>query len=102
MIHPDNFRIGDNNGRYEYFIHVADPAASSIFQMPYSLETGEKISFKTSPGYNKFENYKVQLKETVDMTGNGNCMNYPNEKHVSYSSCIEYEMREKILPGKNH
>ena len=67
--------------------------------MPYSLETGEKISFQTSPSYNKFENYKVQLKETVDMTGNGDCVEYPNENHVSYSACIEAEMRAKILPG---
>ena len=95
-----HFRFDGNDGMHEYSIHVADPAASSHFQMPYSLETGEKISFKSSPGYNKYENYKVQLKETVDMSGNGDCMFYPSERYASYSDCIEAEMRAKILPGK--
>ena len=90
--------IAENDGLFEYFFYVSDPAASTHFQLPYSLMGGEKIVFESSSKHNKFENYQVKLKQTIDQTDDGSCTNYPTQQHNSYKTCVDEEMRSKMLP----
>ena len=53
----------------EYFVFISDPAVSTSFQS--SLTMGDKMRLKTSgkPDIGKYEEFKVQLKETSIETG---------------------------------
>ena len=60
--------------------------------------TGDKIEIKTDFTSKVFVLYRIQLKETSIETGDGSCIEYPNEKHKSYADCVEDELEERILP----
>ena len=91
----------EDNDMFEYAVYVSDPAAATSIQLPYSLYTGERINIKTTgkATMKKFLNYNIQLKEISDVTDDGSCMNYPNQKHKSYSDCVDAEMRELSIPA---
>ena len=81
----------------EYFVIVTDPAAANLFQMPSSLMTGDKTTIKVSSA-KKYIDYSIQLEESTIDLDDGSCVQYPNQKHASYSDCVDDELRGKILP----
>ena len=82
----------------EYIMFVSDSDVTNPFQMAFSLMSGDQLEMKNSPNRSRFYTYTIHLKETVVDPRHGNCVNYPNGNHVSYSACVEAEMRERIVP----
>ena len=80
-----------------YIAFISDPVAASIFQLPYSLMTGDKINIDTVSKVSKFVDYNIRLKETKVKTDDGTCADYPTLTHQSYADCVDNEMRAKIL-----
>ena len=80
---------------YETYVFISDPAAANLFQIPYSLSTGDKIELKTSSVL-KYVNYNIQLKETTVETNDGSCTTYPYHNHQTYSDCVDVDLRERI------
>ena len=80
-----------------HIIFVSDPASSTSFQP--SVMKGDQILLKTtSINGGAYTMHKIQLKETRVEIGDDYCTAYPTEEFMSYSDCVEAEMREKIVP----
>ena len=83
--------------RFSYNIFISDPAATTKFQLPYSLISGDKILTRHGK-IGLWSAYKIKVTEKIVETDDGTCIKYPNNKHNSYSDCIESELHDKILP----
>lgn len=82
----------------EYIMFISDSDVTNPFQMAFSLMSGDQLEMKNSPNQSRFYTYTIHLRETEVDPRHGNCVNYPNENHASYSTCVEAEMRERIVP----
>ena len=80
-----------------YFLFVSDPAATTNFQLPYSLLTGDKIRM-TATVVPRYFMYNIKLKETTEKAEDVSCVDYPYNTHESYSDCVDADLRDKILP----
>ena len=83
---------------FAYNVHITDPVATTTFQLPYSLLSGDKISIKPST-LTSYTNFKIKITQDSLETDDGTCTDYPNDGHQSYSDCIDAEIRNKILPS---
>ena len=77
-----------------HVLFVSDPTATTSFQFPYSLMTGDQIKLQPP----QYVDHNIQIKETTVYTDDGSCVDYPNSRYESYSDCVDAEMRERILP----
>ena len=84
---------------YQYYIYISDPATENLFQLPYSLSSGDKIQFETS-SLTRYVEYNIQLKETSVVTVDGTCTDYPYHNHETYADCVDDELRARILPSR--
>ena len=82
----------------KYYVFVSDPAATTSFQLPYSLLTGDKIQVDVPPAGGSYASYKIQLKETSVEINDGLCTNYPTSRYQSYPHCVDLEIRRKVMP----
>ena len=60
--------------------------------------TGDLIKLEVTTGSPKYFGYRIQFKETHVETDDDTCTNYPINNHENYASCIEAEMRDKLIP----
>ena len=89
-----NIIFSDKEGVYN--VYVSDPGAGTAFQLPHSLISGDKMQI-TLTSVQKATNYHVYLREAVDELYDGSCVDYPYAAHISYSECVEAEMRGLML-----
>ena len=78
-----------------HILFISDPSATTSFQLPYSLMSGDRNKFQL-PHYVV---YNIKIKETTVFTDDGSCVDYPNSNHESYSDCVDAEMNARILPS---
>ena len=83
--------------RSTYNIHITDPAASTTFQLPYSLMSGAKLVKKSSRRAS-WASFNIKITEKILQTNDGTCIDYPNARHKSYSDCVDAELQGKIVP----
>ena len=83
--------------RFSYSIHISDPAATTTFQLPYSLMSGAKLVKETSQRAS-WVSFNIKITEQILQTDDGTCMEYPNARHKSYLDCVDAELRAKIVP----
>ena len=97
---PIQVSIKSNGEISEYSFYLSDPVATDLFQLPYSLSTGDKIRIETNPNpkIKKYVDYHIQLKEKSIETDKGSCIDYASSKYKSYANCVNIGLREKILP----
>ena len=97
---PIKVSIKSNGEISEYSFYLSDPVATDLFQLPYSLSTGDKIRIETNPNpkIKKYVDYHIQLKEKSIETDKGSCIDYASSKYKSYASCVNVGLRDKILP----
>ena len=81
-----------------YNVHITDPAASTTFQLPYSLMSGDKIRIQPSETSSS-TNFKIKITEESTQTDDGSCTDYPTPRHHSYADCIDAELQDKIVPS---
>ena len=86
----------DTEERSPHMLFISDPSATTLFQVPWSLMSGDQMTLKGDIG--EFTLNTIQLKETVHSDG-GSCADYPSDQHESFTDCVDAEMREKILPS---
>ena len=84
--------------RSDYTVTITDPAANTNFRVSDHLMTGDTILVKTDFTTRIGVDYRIQLKERSIKTGDGSCIEYPNEKHNSYADCVDDELEKKIQP----
>ena len=88
------------NGEHsKYLIFVFDPTASTNFVLPYSFMQGNNIEIEVNPTHATYIDYNIKLKKTRSLTGDGSCIEYPNDNFKSYAECIDIENEKKILPA---
>ena len=96
---PRDFVSITVEGSFSYKIFITDPAATTAFQLPYSLMSGEKILMQASKtGPHTWTGYRIKITEKIVETNDGTCIDYPNDNFKSYSDCIDAELQDKILP----
>ena len=85
----------------KYVVYITDVASDLHFQIQRPLATGDKMSIKipVNTTMNKQAFYSVELTERQVNTGDGSCINYPDQAgHTSYHDCVEKENQRRILP----
>ena len=96
---PQDYVFVEDEGIFSYMLFITDPAATTTFQLPFSLMAGEKILMQAGKtGPKTWTNYKIKITEKRIETNDGTCIDYPNTNHNSYSDCIDAELQDKILP----
>ena len=80
-----------------HIIFVSDPTSSTSFQ-PSAMK-GDQIMLKTTRiNGGAYTTHKIQLQETRVEIGDDSCTAYPTEEFMSYTDCVETEMRKKVIP----
>ena len=81
-----------------HMLFISDPSVTNLFQVPWSLMSGDQVTSTMKGEIGEHVLYTIQLKETVHSAG-VSCVDYPDDHHESYADCVDAEMRNKILPS---
>ena len=88
----------DTEERSPHMLFISDPSATTLFQVPWSLMSGDQVTLNGKAGEFALYTIQLKLKETVHSDGES-CVDYPNDHHESYADCVDAEIREQILPS---
>ena len=79
-----------------FFLNIVIWSYWVFAQAPFSMLTGDKILWESSPkGTKKFKAFSLKIKLTKRETSNGSCMDSEN---LTYDACIDSYMKKKFHP----